>query len=117
MELAQANEELRREIVERRLVEERLEQSRLELAQVSRFTTVGVLTASIAHEVTPAALGNHKRMPAHAFGCWRLILPELEGARDTARRTSSRWQPCIGGHQSVARALQERMTPRLTPWT
>jgi C4-dicarboxylate-specific signal transduction histidine kinase len=50
-ELAAANEELRREIAERKLAEESLNKARSELAHVTRVLSLGVLTASIAHEV------------------------------------------------------------------
>ena len=56
-ELAAANQELKRELAERRLLEEGLDKARLELAHVARVTSLGVLTASIAHEVNQPLSG------------------------------------------------------------
>ena len=50
-ELAQANVELRAQIVERQRAEEALQKSQAELAHVTRVMTLGELMASIAHEV------------------------------------------------------------------
>jgi signal transduction histidine kinase len=85
-ELALANEELSRELAERRLVEERLDKTRLELAHVARITSLGVLTASIAHEVNQPLSG----IITNAGTCLRMLAadpPNVDGARETARRT------------------------------
>jgi signal transduction histidine kinase len=85
-ELASANEELRKEIAERRLAEERLDKARLELAHVARVTSLGVLTASIAHEVNQPLSG----IITNAGTCLRMLAadpPNVDGARETARRT------------------------------
>lgn len=92
-ELAAANEELRREITERMAAEERrrrsekeLGRTRVELARVARVTTLGALTASIAHEVSQPLSG----ILTNASTCQRLLAadpPDVEGARETVRRT------------------------------
>jgi signal transduction histidine kinase len=85
-ELAAANEDLSRELAERRLVEERLDKARLELAHVARITSLGVLTASIAHEVNQPLSG----IITNAGTCLRMLAadpPNVDGARETARRT------------------------------
>jgi signal transduction histidine kinase len=85
-ELAAANEELKKELAERKRVEERLDKARLELARVARITSLGVLTASIAHEVNQPLSG----IITNASTCLRMLAadpPNVEGARETARRT------------------------------
>jgi signal transduction histidine kinase len=85
-ELAAANQELKRELAERRQVEERLDKARLELAHVARITSLGVLTASIAHEVNQPLSG----IITNAGTCLRMLAadpPNVDGARETARRT------------------------------
>jgi signal transduction histidine kinase len=85
-ELAAANQELKRELAERRLLEEGLDKARLELAHVARITSLGVLTASIAHEVNQPLSG----IVTNAGTCLRMLAadpPNVDGARETARRT------------------------------
>jgi signal transduction histidine kinase len=85
-ELADANEALTREIAERRLLEDKLDKARYELAQASRATTMGILTASIAHELNQPLSG----IILNASTCLRMLAadpPQVEGARETARRT------------------------------
>jgi signal transduction histidine kinase len=85
-ELAAANQELKRELAERRLLEERLAKARSELAHVARATSLGVLTASIAHEVNQPLSG----IITNAGTCLRMLAadpPNVDGARETARRT------------------------------
>ena len=50
-ELKNANETLLKQIAEQKRTEEALQITRTELARVARITTIGELTASIAHEV------------------------------------------------------------------
>lgn len=85
-QLAAANQELNRELAERRLLEERLDKARLELAHVARISSLGVLTASIAHEVNQPLSG----IITNAGTCLRMLAadpPNVDGARETARRT------------------------------
>jgi len=72
-------------VTQRRLSEEALEKSRSELARVARVTSLGALTASIAHEVNQPLFG----ITTNASTCVRMLAgeaPNLEGAREMARR-------------------------------
>jgi PAS domain S-box-containing protein len=74
------------DVTERRLSEEALGKLRSELAHVSRIATLGALTASIAHEVNQPLSG----IITNASTCLRMLdadSPNVEGARETARRT------------------------------
>jgi PAS domain S-box-containing protein len=74
------------DITARRLSEEALEKARSDLAKVARATSLGVLTASVAHEVNQPLAG----IITNAGTCLRMLdaePPNLEGARETARRT------------------------------
>lgn len=65
--------------------EEALSRVRSELARVARVTSLGVLTASIAHEVNQPLTG----IVTNAGTCIRMLAnhpPNIEGARETARR-------------------------------
>jgi C4-dicarboxylate-specific signal transduction histidine kinase len=73
-------------VTERRLSEEALAKVRSELAHVARVTTLGALTASIAHEVNQPLSG----IITNASTCLRMLAadpPNVDGARETARRT------------------------------
>ena len=84
-ELQRSNEALQTESLERKHAEESLRESRAELARVSRVTTMGELTASLAHEVNQpiaAAVTN-------ANTCLRWLArdhPDVEEARAAAMR-------------------------------
>jgi C4-dicarboxylate-specific signal transduction histidine kinase len=74
------------DVTQRRLGEEALDKARSELAHVARVTTLGALTASIAHEVNQPLSG----IITNASTCLRMLdadPPNVEGARETARRT------------------------------
>jgi PAS domain S-box-containing protein len=74
------------DVTERRSSEEALSQARSELAHVARVTSLGVLTASIAHEVNQPLSG----IITNAGTCLRMLAadpPNVDGARETARRT------------------------------
>ena len=74
------------DVTERRLSEEALATVRSELAYVARVTSLGVLTASIAHEVNQPLSG----IITNASTCVRMLAtdpPDIDGARETARRT------------------------------
>ena len=74
------------DVTPRRLSEEALEKVRSELAYVARATSLGVLTASIAHEVNQPLAG----IVTNASTCLRMLAadpPDVDGARETARRT------------------------------
>jgi signal transduction histidine kinase len=74
------------DVTARRLSEEALEKARSELAKVASATSLGVLTASIAHEVNQPLSG----IITNAGTCLRMLdadPPNIDGARETARRT------------------------------
>ena len=85
-ELENTNEALLSQIAEQRRTEESLEITRAELARVARITTLGELTASIAHEVNQplaAVVSN-----ADACVAWLSHqTPNLVEARAAAERT------------------------------
>jgi PAS domain S-box-containing protein len=74
------------DVTEHRLSEEALGKVRSELAHVARVTSLGALTASIAHEVNQPLSG----IITNAGTCLRMLAadpPNVDGARETARRT------------------------------
>ena len=74
------------DVTERRASEAALSKARSELSQVARVTSLGVLTASIAHEVNQPLSG----IVTNASTCLRMLAanpPNVEGARETAQRT------------------------------
>jgi PAS domain S-box-containing protein len=74
------------DVTQRRLSEEALAKVRSELAYVARATSLGVLTASIAHEVNQPLAG----IVTNAGTCLRMLgadPPDVDGARETAKRT------------------------------
>jgi PAS domain S-box-containing protein len=74
------------DVTERELSEQALDKIRSELAHVVRSTSLGALTASIAHEVNQPLSGI---MTNAATGLRMLDAtpPDIAGARETARRT------------------------------
>jgi C4-dicarboxylate-specific signal transduction histidine kinase len=65
--------------------EDALNKLRAELAHVARVTTLGALTASIAHEVNQPLSG----IITNTSTCLRMLAadpPNIDGARETARR-------------------------------
>jgi PAS domain S-box-containing protein len=74
------------EITERRVSEEALGKVRSELTHMARVTSLGALTASIAHEVNQPLSG----IITNASTCLRMLAadpPNVAGALETARRT------------------------------
>jgi PAS domain S-box-containing protein len=74
------------DVTQRRSAEEALGKARSELARVARVTSLGALTASIAHEVNQPLSG----IITNASTCLRMLAadpPNVDGARETARRT------------------------------
>ena len=74
------------DVTQRRLSEEALANARSELAHVARVTSLGAMTASIAHEVNQPLSG----IITNASTCLRMLAadpPNVDGARETARRT------------------------------
>jgi PAS domain S-box-containing protein len=74
------------DVTARQLSEDALDKARAQLTHVSRVTTLGVLTASIAHELNQPLSG----IITNANTCLRMLgadPPDVTGARETARRT------------------------------
>src|SRR4029077_15335493 len=74
------------DVTQRRLSDDALAKARSELAHVARVKSMGVLTASIAHEVNQPLAG----IITNASACLRMLganPPNVEAARETARRT------------------------------
>ena len=74
------------DLTERRVAQETLARTQADLAHVARVTTLGALTASIAHEVNQPLSG----IITNASTCLRMLAadpPNVDGARETARRT------------------------------
>ena len=74
------------DVTQRRLSDDALDRARSELARVMRITSLGVLTASIAHEVNQPLSG----IITNASTCLRMLSahpPNVDGARETVRRT------------------------------
>lgn len=74
------------DVTDTKLAEAALDNARSELAHAARVMSLGALTASIAHEVSQPLSG----ILTNANVCLRLLSadpPDVEGARDTARRT------------------------------
>jgi PAS domain S-box-containing protein len=74
------------DVTARRMAEEALAKARSELAKVAKASSLGVLTASIAHEVNQPLSG----IITNAGACLRMLdadPPNLDGARETVRRT------------------------------
>ncbi len=74
------------DVTERRRSQEALDRAREELTRVARVTSLGTLTASIAHEVNQPLSG----VVTNASTGLRMLAaepPNIEGARETLRRT------------------------------
>jgi len=72
------------DVTERRLSEQALDMARSELTRMARVTSLGALTASIAHEVNQPLLG----IVTNASTCLRMLAadpPNIEGAQETAQ--------------------------------
>jgi PAS domain S-box-containing protein len=73
------------DVTQRRLSEQALGEVRSELAHVARVTSLGALTASIAHEVNQPLSG----IITNASTCLRMLAadpPNVSGARETVQR-------------------------------
>lgn len=87
VELKNANEALLNQMEEQKRTEEALQLARAELARVARITTIGELTASIAHEVNQPLAA----VVANADACVAWLShqsPDLAEARAAAERTT-----------------------------
>ena len=75
------------DVTERRLAEEALTQTRSDLAHVTRVTSLGVLTASIAHEVNQPLSG----IITNASTCLRMLAAEPPHVEGHAKPPSARF--------------------------
>jgi PAS domain S-box-containing protein len=74
------------DVTQRHLAEADLARARAELASAAKISSLGVLTASIAHEVNQPLSG----IITNASTCLRMLesdSPNVDGVRETARRT------------------------------
>jgi PAS domain S-box-containing protein len=74
------------DVTARRQSQDALDKARAQLTHVTRVTSLGVLTASIAHEINQPLSG----IITNANTCLRMLgvdPPDVDGARETARRT------------------------------
>ncbi len=74
------------DVTARHVSDEALDKARSELAHVARVTSLGALTASIAHEVNQPLSG----IITNASTCVKMLdadPPNVDGARETAKRT------------------------------
>jgi len=113
MELKNANEALLSQIAEQKRVEEALQMTRSELARVARITTIGELTASIAHEVNQPLAA----VVANADACVAWLsrpTPNLAEARAAAERTA---QGATRASEVIVRirSLINKATPEKVP--
>jgi PAS domain S-box-containing protein len=96
-----------------RIAQEELRNTQAELANVTRAMTMGQLTASIAHEVNQPLAG----IVTNASTCLRMLSaepPNLEGARETARRTirdGNRASDVIKGLRALYSKKNEMLEP------
>jgi signal transduction histidine kinase len=81
------------DVTERRLAEEALSQARSDLAHVTRVTSLSVLTASIAHEVSQPLSG----IITNASTCLRMLASAPPTWKGRAKPPSARFatQPCV----------------------
>jgi len=73
------------DVTQNRLAQDALSKAQSDLARVVRVTSLGALTASIAHEVNQPLSG----IVTNANTCLRMLAadpPNIDGARETARR-------------------------------
>jgi C4-dicarboxylate-specific signal transduction histidine kinase len=112
-QLQQANDALRAEISERRRTEQALQEAQAELAHVARLTTMGELTATIAHEINQplAAISNS------AGACVRWLNanpPNLQEARLSANwivRDSARAAEVVSRVRAMVRNAMSDKAP------
>ena len=103
------------DVTEAKAAEEALNRAGAELAHVSRVTTVSALTASIAHEVNQPLSG----IITNAGTCLRMLdadPPNLDGARETARRTFRDGNRASDVITRLARIVQQEESSLWSRW-
>ena len=107
-ELEKTNKALQAENAERKQAEEALQNARSELARVSRLTTLGEMTASIAHEINQPLAG----IVNNARACLRWLaannLAEVRHSAELVRADGHR----AGAIVSRIRALAKKAPPQ-----
>lgn len=112
-ELTTANEQLRKQMSERQRAEDALRTAQAELARVTRVTTMGELTASIAHEVTQPLTG----ILTNGNACFHWLAstpPNVEKARSTVERIirdSNRASEIIRDIRTLAKKAEPHQEP------
>ena len=94
------------EVTERHLADEALSKARSELAHVARVSSLGALTASIAHEVNQPLSG----IITNASTCLRMLAadpPNIDGAHETARRTIRDGNRAARCDHAIAHTVQQ----------
>jgi C4-dicarboxylate-specific signal transduction histidine kinase len=111
--LANANEELRKEIVERQHAQEALQTAQSELAHVTRVTSMGELMASIAHEINQPLAA----IVTNGNACQRWLAgatPNLEEGRAAVARMISEGNRASGLIKEI-RAFVKKSPPQKGP--
>jgi PAS domain S-box-containing protein len=101
------------DITERKLAEEALRDARADVERMARLTTMGELTASIAHEINQplAAIVTQSEAALRFLDRDEPDLGEAQDALSSIRRDAMRASEVIRG----LRALARKSGPRLTP--
>jgi C4-dicarboxylate-specific signal transduction histidine kinase len=113
VQLANANEELRKEIVERQHAQEALQTAQSELAHVTRVTSMGELMASIAHEINQPLAA----IVTNGNACQRWLAgatPNLEEGRAAVARMISEGNRASGLIKEI-RAFVKKSPPQKVP--
>ena len=99
------------DVTQRQLAEAALARARAELAKVTRITSLGALTASIAHEVNQPLSG----IITNAGTCLRMLNsapPEYRWRERDGAPHDSRWQSCLRRDHSPASTVQQERIHR-----
>ena len=106
------------DVTARRLSEEALDKARAQLAQVARATSLGVLTASIAHELNQPLCG----IITNANTCLQgeCLLPILPTSTVRVRRLGERLrlrQSCLRSDRAIVCPVHQEGYQRPSWWT
>ena len=94
------------DVTDRWLSEEALGKLRSELAYMARVTSLGALTASIAHEVNQPLAG----IVTNASTCLRTLSadsPNISKCSRSRATHNTRWQPGVRDNCAIAHSLQQ----------